>query len=243
MSHTLPNDSVIDLDDRLERRFPPLHEFEVENDEVVLWRIVHERVELMATIWERAGLGPERWDSTAYKVRSMKAEDDWRRDGGRWVGVLSGITTGRDSHWRMPLITRFIDAQSLGNALAGCLIWHTLRERKLERAEPSDDGALIGWRTWVYLQWRARVDRLFARHRINASNLIVRPCPLVNGDGHSDPDSQCGHLIEAWPLAAKNLRFANGFERIRARILLGHWIEDVPEKQRFLVESYDTRMR
>lgn len=242
MSHTLPSDPVIDLDDRLERRFPPLHEFEVENDEVVLWRIVHERVELMATIWERAGLGPERWDSTAYKVRSMKAEDDWRRDGGRWIGALSSITTARDSQWRMPSIKRFSDAQSLGNALAGCLTWHTLRERKMERPELSDDGALIEWRTWVYLQWRARVNRLFARHRINSGNLIVRVSDLVNDDADPGPGSQCGHLIEAWPLVARNLRFAGGFERTRARVFLRHWIDDVPACQRAMLEVCDRRM-
>lgn len=233
--------AVIDLDDQLERRFPPLHQFEVENDEVVLWRIVHERVELMATIWERAGLCPDRWDSTAYQVRLMKAEDDWRRDGGRWIGVLSGIATARDEQWRMPSIKRFSDAQSLGYALAGCLTWHTLRERKMERPEASDDGALIAWRTWIYLQWRARVDRLFARHRINARSLIVRVCPLINGDGHREPEAQCGYMLEAWPLKARNLRFADGFERIRARILLAHWIEDVPESQRLLMETHDRR--
>lgn len=233
--------AVIDLDDRLEVRFPPAYEFEVENDEVVLWRIVHERVELMANIWERAGLGPERWDATAYKVRLMKAEDDWRRDGGRWVEVLSGITTAHDSQWRMPSIKRFSDIQSLGYALAGCLLWHTLRERTLGRRDSSDDGALVGWRTWVYLKWRWRVDRFFAGHRINARNLIVRVCPLVNGDGHRDPDAQCGHALEAWPLVSRNLRFAHGLERVRARILLRHWVGDIPDCQRSLIETYAGR--
>lgn len=236
--------TVVDLDDRIESRFPPLHSFEVENNEIALWQVVHERVETMSSIWLRAGLRHDRWDATANKVRSMKAEEDWHRDGGKWLRTLASITTARsEPGWRMPLVRNFDDLQSLGIALGGCLLWHALQEQvQLNRDRSLFDGAMISWRTWIYLRWRRHVEHLLARNRIQSKSVALRVSPLINGDGHRFPDKQCGYLIEVWPLTARNVRFTEGFERVRARVLLDQWSGDVPGEQRELILAYSRRM-
>lgn len=121
--------TVIDLDDRLGTRFPPLRTFEVEGGDIALWLVVRERLELISTVWRRAGLGPHRWDLTVNQVCAMKARDEWSHDSGRWTNTLSAINAARlDENWRMPPTQTFADLDSLGRALAGCLHWHALAE-------------------------------------------------------------------------------------------------------------------